>query len=113
MSSVVVEFYGGTAAKAGHPDTAFAQRQAEYNVGIMAQWTDAAENEKHIAWARALADALRPHASGGYLLNFLDEENPDTVRAAFGANYARLVELKSKYDPANFFRLNQNVAPVR
>jgi FAD/FMN-containing dehydrogenase len=111
LSSVVVEFYGGAAGRIAPADTAFAQRQAEYNVGIMAQWTDDAESERHIAWARAMSDALKPHASGGYLLNFLSEENPDAVRAAFGGNLARLRALKAKYDPTNFFSLNQNVTP--
>jgi FAD/FMN-containing dehydrogenase len=111
LSGVVVEFYGGAAGRVGAADTAFAQRQAEYNVGIMAQWTDDAGKERHIGWARAMSDALKPHASGGYLLNFLSEENPDAVRAAFGTNHARLRALKAKYDPTNFFSLNQNVTP--
>jgi hypothetical protein len=113
LSGVVIEFYGGAAGKVGHADTAFTQRQAEYNVGITAQWTDAAESEKHIGWARDLWDALKPYSSGGYLLNFLSDENPDAIRAAFGSNHARLVELKTKYDPTNFFSLNQNVVPPR
>jgi FAD/FMN-containing dehydrogenase len=113
LSGVVIEYYGGAAGRVGHADTAFAQRQAEYNVGIMAQWTSAAENDTHIAWTRGLSDALKPHSSGGYLLNFLSEESPDTIRAAFGSNYPRLVELKAKYDPTNFFSLNQNVKPAR
>jgi FAD/FMN-containing dehydrogenase len=63
-------------------------------------------------WARTMADALNRFSSGGYLLNFLSEENPDTIRAAFGENYQRLAELKKKYDPTNFFRLNQNIEPA-
>jgi Berberine and berberine like len=72
----------------------------------------ATESEQHIRWARALSDALKPHSSGGYLLNFLGGEETDAVRAAFGGNHARLVELKSHYDPTNFFSLNQNVLPA-
>ena len=49
---------------------------------------------------------------GAYLLNFLNEETPDAVRAAFGGNYARLAALKAKYDPTNFFSINQNVKPA-
>ena len=71
--------------------------------------TDAA----YIAWARELlGGACAPFASGDYLLNFLSEEPADTVRAAFGANHPRLAELKKKYDPTNFFSLNQNVRPA-
>jgi FAD/FMN-containing dehydrogenase len=113
LSGVVLEFYGGAAGRVGPSDTAFAQRQAEYNIGITAQWTSAEESEKHIAWARGLWDALQPYSSGGYLLNFLGDEGVDTIRGAFGGNYARLVKLKTKYDPANFFSLNQNVEPAR
>jgi hypothetical protein len=113
LSRIVIQFFGGAAGRVGAADTAFAQRQAEYNVAIEAQWTDAAESEKHIGWTRTLSDALKPHSSNGYLLNFLGDEEPDAIRAAFGRNYARLVELKTKYDPTNFFSLNQNVAPMR
>ena len=58
------------------------------------------------------ADAMAPFRSGAYLLNFLGEEGEDTIRAAFGPNYARLVEVKSRYDPTNFFRVNQNIVPA-
>ncbi|MDR6292195.1 hypothetical protein E9232_004733 [Inquilinus ginsengisoli] len=113
LSGALVEFYGGAAGRVAPGDTAFAQRQSEFNVGITAQWTDAAEAQQHIAWVREAWDALQPHSSGGYLLNFLGEEAPTTIQAAFGANHARLVALKTKYDPTNFFSLNQNVAPAR
>jgi hypothetical protein len=112
LSAVVIEFYGGAAGRVDDTGTAFVQRRAEFDIGIMAQWTDIAESERHIAWARGLFDALKPHSSGGYLLNFLnEEESGDTIRAAFGHNYARLVQLKNKYDPTNFFSINQNVRP--
>ena len=113
LSRIVIQFFGGAAGRVAPADTAFAQRQAEYNVGIETQWTDAAESEKHIGWTRTLSDALRPYSSNGYLLNFIGDEEPDTIRAAFGSNYTRLVELKTKYDPTNFFSLNQDVAPMR
>jgi hypothetical protein len=113
LSAVVIELYGGAASRIGQADTAYAQRQAEYNVGITAQWTNPAESEIHIGWARGLSDALKSHSSGGYLTNFTSDENPESIAAAFGDNYARLVELKTKYDPTNFFSLNQNVAPPR
>jgi FAD/FMN-containing dehydrogenase len=112
LSAVVIEYYGGPAGRVGTADTAFAQRLAQYNVGIMAQWTDPAEGDRHTVWAREFWDAMQPHSSGHYLLNFLSEEGPDTIRAAFGSNHARLVELKKKYDPTNFFSLNQNVRPT-
>jgi FAD/FMN-containing dehydrogenase len=109
LSAVVVEFYAGAASAVGPAETAFAQRQAEYDIGFMAQWTDPAEDATHTAWARAAWDAMQPFSSGGFLLNFLSEESPDVIRAAFGSNYDRLAELKRKYDPTNFFSLNQNI----
>ena len=113
LTAVVLEFYGGAASRVGVGDTAFAPRQPQFDVGIMAQWTDPAEAAEHTAWTRALYDAVQPRSSGGVLLNFLSEqESPDAIRAAFGANYPRLREIKRKYDPTNFFRVNQNIQPA-
>ncbi len=112
FTSVVAEYYGGAANRIGATDTAFAHRDALWDIGMMAQWPDPKDSERNIAWTRGLADAFRPFSSGGYLLNFIGEEAQDTIRAAFGANYDRLVEVKNKYDPANFFRINQNVQPT-
>jgi hypothetical protein len=110
LSSVLVEFYAGAASRVGLKDTAFAQRRAEFNVGFMAQWTDAVENDKHIGWTRDMAKALEPYSSGS-LLNFMSGGNPEAIQVAFGSNHARLVEVKTKYDPTNFFSINQNVVP--
>jgi hypothetical protein len=111
LSGVVVEYYGGAASRVGVSETAFAQRQAQYEVGILAQWVDPGESQRHIEWARDLADAMRPFSSGSYLLNFLGEEGEDTIQAAFGSNYNRLMAVKKKYDSKNFFCLNQNIKP--
>ena len=112
LSAVVIEYYAGAAGRTGAGESAFAHRKAEYDVGFMAQWTDPAESDKHIAWARDMAEAMKPHSSGAYLLNFLSEEDADTIKAAFGANYPRLAQVKKKYDPTNFFRINQNIQPA-
>ena len=112
LTAVVIEYYGGAASRVGVSETAFAHRDAQYDVGILTQWTDPEELQRHVEWTRGVADALRPYSSGAYLLNFLDEEGDDTIRAAFGENYRRLVEVKNKYDPTNFFRLNQNIKPT-
>src|SRR6478609_9283237 len=111
MTAVLIEQYGGAASRISPDATAFSQRQAQYDLGILAQWADRSDSDRHVAWARAFASAMTPHSAGGYLLNFLGEEGADTIRAAFGANYDRLVEVKTKYDPSNFFRVNQNVEP--
>src|SRR5262249_23071521 len=113
LSGVIVEFYGGAAGRVGPAETAYAQRPAGYNIGVTAQGVDATERETHTAWGRGLWEALKPQSSGRHFLNFLDDENPDAIRGAFGANYKRLAELKRKYDPTNFFSLNQNIEPAR
>jgi hypothetical protein len=111
LTGVAIEYYGGAASRVGVTETAFAQRQSQYNIGILAQWTDAGESQGHIAWARDLANAMRPFSSGAYFLNFLGDEGQDTIKASFGANYDRLLATKMKYDPTNFFSLNQNLKP--
>jgi len=109
LSAVVLEYYSSASGRTGTVETAFAQRQAQFDLLMIAQWDDAAEDAGHIAWAREMFDAMQTDSSGGYLLNFLGEEGQDAVRAAFGANYPRLVEVKRRYDPTNFFSLNQNI----
>ena len=99
LSAVIVEFYGGAPGRVGISESAFAQRAAEFNVGMIAQWIDPAETAMHVAWARDMYDAFEPHSSGMHLLNFQSEAGDDVVRAAFGKNYARLAEVKRKYDP--------------
>jgi FAD binding domain-containing protein/berberine-like enzyme len=111
LSGVVIEYYGGAASRVGVSETAFAQRQAQYSIAFLAQWADPAESQRHIEWARALADSIRPFSSGAYYLNYLDEEGEDTIKAAFGRNHEKLTTIKKKYDPTNFFCLNQNIKP--
>jgi FAD/FMN-containing dehydrogenase len=73
-------------------------------------WADPADDERMIAASRAFAAAMRPHSTGAAYLNFTPEAG--RVRDAYGdAKYARLVALKDRYDPANLFRLNQNIRP--
>jgi hypothetical protein len=111
LSGVTIEFYGGAASRVGVSETAFAQRQAQYDLPILAQWVDPGESQRHIGWARGLADSMRPFSSGAYFLNFLGEEGEDTIKAAYGPNYERLMAIKKKYDPKNFFCMNQNIKP--
>ena len=111
LTGVVIEYYGGAASRVGVSETAFAQRQAQYSIAFLAQWTNPEESQVHIEWARALADSIRPFSSGAYYLNYLGEEGEDTIKAAFGLNHDRLMTVKKKYDPNNFFCLNQNIKP--
>jgi hypothetical protein len=111
LSALLIEYYGGAPGRVAPSESAFAQRGSEFNIGFTAQWTDPAETPEHVGWARAAFDAVAPYSSGSHLLTFQSEADDSVVRAAFGDNYARLAEVKRKYDPTNFFSLNQNIAP--
>jgi FAD binding domain/Berberine and berberine like len=112
LSMIVVERYGGAAGRVGASETAFPHRQALWDIIIGAQWTNSAESPQHRAWARSAADALRPFSLGAYLLSALDQETDEIINAAFGTNLPRLAAIKKKYDPGNFFRVNQNIRPA-
>ncbi len=112
LSQVHLHHMGGAVARVAPEATAFAHRRAAFAVNAVGMWTDPAESEGQIAWARAFAAALEPHANGGVYVNFLGDEGEERVRAAYGpATYARLAQVKAEYDPENVFRLNQNVRP--
>jgi FAD/FMN-containing dehydrogenase len=112
LSSLLLEQFGGAVRRVGRDDTAFVHRDADFNLAIISVWTDPAESDRHIAWARGVHDAVRPFVSGTYV-NYLGDEGADRVRAAYGdAVYDRLVALKNRYDPANLFRFNQNIRPT-
>ena len=112
-SYTIVFQLGGALARVAEDATAYPQRDAAFNVNVNAVWAeDDPDAHGHIAWARDFFDAMRPHARDRVYVNFLGDEGPDRVRQAYGTEkYDRLVELKRKYDPTNFFRLNQNVPP--
>lgn len=112
MSGLLVEYYGGAGGRKPIDENAFAQREPDYCIGFMPQWTDAQQDDQHIAWARKASDAIQPFATGGYLLNYLSDGEQDAVRAAFGKNYDRLREMKRKFDPSNFFSVNHNIQPA-
>jgi FAD/FMN-containing dehydrogenase len=111
-SAVMLEHYHGAYAARPASATAYSHRRPTYDVVIISNWTDPADNERNIAWTRSLFAAVQPETSEAVYVNFLDgDEGAERVRAAYGDNYARLVALKRQYDPTNFFRMNQNVRP--
>lgn len=92
--------------------SAVGNRGAAAVVNIAAAWDDAAEDALHIAWAREAWQALRAYSTGGTYINFqTEDEGEERIRAAYGANFARLVEVKRRWDPENLFRANKNIAP--
>jgi FAD binding domain/Berberine and berberine like len=112
FSVVHLRGMGGAFARIGNDETAFANRDKRYFFAAIAVWLDAAEDgAPHRAWAESLFEKVRHEGSGAYV-NFLDNEGEDRIREAYGANYARLAEIKAKYDPTNLFRFNQNIRPA-
>jgi FAD/FMN-containing dehydrogenase len=112
LSGVLVQTVRGAAARVPSDATAFAHRRLPYAPVIVAQWLEAADTEKNVAWARDFGRALQAFAGGGVYVNDLSHDDTDRVRTAYGANYERLVGLKKKYDPDNLFRLNPNITPA-
>lgn len=104
----------GATTRVAPEATAYALREFLWDVNAVAQWTDAAESDKHIAWARQLWGRIDPLTTGtAYTNHMAGDDRPERVRASYGANYERLVALKNKYDPDNFFQINPNIKPNR
>lgn len=110
-SLLVFQHVGGAIARVPALATPYANRDARYDCFPISIWDDRSEEHAAIQWARDAWNAVKPFATGGVYANNLGDEGEDRVRAAYGENYLRLRELKGKYDPANFFRLNQNIRP--
>ncbi len=93
--------------------TAYPHRDVEFVMNVHTRWSDPAQDKECIAWARQLFDASTPFATGGVYVNFMPEDESQRVqKGAYGANYERLAKLKTKYDPTNLFRMNQNIKPA-
>jgi FAD/FMN-containing dehydrogenase len=102
----------GAASRVGRGDTAWAYRDARWAQVIVGVDPDPANRGRITDWARAYFDDLHPHSAGGAYVNFMMEEGDDRVRATYRDNYERLAAIKAKYDPDNFFRVNQNIRPA-
>jgi hypothetical protein len=104
---------GGAVARVDDDATAFGQRAAPFNVHLLSMWVDPADDAANIDYTRRLAATLKPWTTGRVYLNYIGEEGPGRVEAAFGPErYARLRELKATWDPDNLFRHNQNIPPA-
>jgi FAD/FMN-containing dehydrogenase len=109
---VFVERLGAAIARVPNDATAFGHRDAEYDLVIAAIWDDDSEEQAHVEWASSFWEATQPYSTDSVYVNYLSEEGEGRVRDAYGGDqYARLVELKRKYDAGNVFRNNQNIRP--
>jgi FAD/FMN-containing dehydrogenase len=112
MSAMVIEHFHGAVCRVGVSDTAVPHRNPGYNLGIFSEWTDPATTDENIAWARETYAAMKPYRAQLRYVNYLDEDDVgEAVRAAYGPNYDRLVDVKRRYDPDNVFHLNHNIDP--
>jgi len=102
----------GAVQRVGSADTAFSYRDALLAGVIVGVDPDPGNNERIVTWTKDCFDALHPYSSGGAYVNFMLEEGQERVRASFRGNYDRLATIKKKYDPTNFFRVNQNIEPA-
>lgn len=114
LSDVKIIPGGGAVARGDESVSAFAHRQAPFILNINSRWSDPSEAARHIEWTQTFWEAMQPFSADGVYVNFLGDEGEDRVRAAYGPLvYERLTQIKGRYDPTNFFRVNQNIRPPR
>jgi hypothetical protein len=110
MTGIFLEHVHGAVTRVAVGDTAFPHRSTGYNLLLLNQWTNPADGDRCMNWGRETYAAMKPFMAVGRYVNYLDQdEGTDSVTAAYGPNYPRLKELKAKYDPDNWFHLNQNI----
>jgi FAD/FMN-containing dehydrogenase len=103
---------GGAANRLAPDATAYAHRDARFVINVHGRWEDPVDDAPGIQWARDFFNASAPFASPGVYVNFMTADEDGRVEAAYGQNYDRLARVKRKYDPANLFRVNQNIKPA-
>jgi FAD/FMN-containing dehydrogenase len=110
-TQIELAYLGGAAGQVAAHETAFGNRSAPFVLTLLANWVDASDDSRHIAWARQTFQDLRPKMKPGVYVNFMSGDEQDRVPEAYRERWDRMVAVKSHYDPKNFFRLNQNVPP--
>ena len=113
MTAIVLEHFHGAVTRIGVTDTAVPHRAEGWNLLISSVWMDPAATDENIGWSRETHRAFGPHLDEARWLNYLgDDQLGDAVRAAYGPNYERLLDLKRRYDPENVFHHNHNIDPA-
>lgn len=108
----LIEHHNGAINRVASDATAFGQRESSYDFIIISLWNQPEESDLHIRWTRSFFDVMKPFFGNGVYVNALfNDEGAERVKAAYGDNYERLRQIKQKYDPKNFFRCNNNIAP--
>jgi UDP-N-acetylenolpyruvoylglucosamine reductase len=112
LSTIHIYPLNGAAQRVGKNDTAYSFREAMFAEVIVGVDPDPANADKITRWCKEYWEALHPLSAGGAYTNFMMEEGQERVQAAYRDNYKRLAKIKKKYDPGNFFRVNQNIQPA-
>lgn len=112
-TQIELTYLGGAAGQVAALETAFGDRSAPFITNLLANWQDASADALHISWIRSLFQKLRPAMTPGVYVNFMSGDEQDRVPEAYRQRWERMVAIKTHYDPANFFRLNQNVQPLK
>jgi hypothetical protein len=108
-----IEHWHGAATRVPVTETAFPHRQYSWNFFAWSMWVDSSDSEKNKQWTRECWESLQPFLVASSYGNYVADESEAIAREAYGPNYDRLVLLKNKYDPTNFFRMNHNIKPGR
>ncbi len=113
LSTVDLWYIGGAVPRVNADESAFYGRQAAFLLSPESNWEDPEDDEANISWLRDLVADMQEFSDGSRYLNFpgFQEEGDEMMRQSFGSQYQRLAALKTKYDPTNFFSLNQNIKP--
>jgi FAD/FMN-containing dehydrogenase len=111
-SKLTFFFAHGARCRIAPTATAYSLRQVGFECWIQTYWTAPAAAAKSIEWVNQFWERTGAFATGRVYVNYLEDEGAERVRAAYGLNYDRLVALKNKYDPTDFFRINQNIRPT-
>jgi FAD/FMN-containing dehydrogenase len=111
-SAIILFPVDGALNRLPEDHSAAGNRDTDWLLNITASWEKAEDDKTNIEWARAAWRDMRSFSTGGTYVNFLtEEESDDRIQAAYRKNYGRLVEIKSKWDPDNLFRVNKNIVP--
>lgn len=113
MGQLLIEHMHGAATRVHPTETAYPHRSEGFNLLVLAEWLDPAQNERCIAWARDTYARMHPYLGRARYVNYLGhDESNDALSAAFGVNHRRLQQIKARFDPSNLFRMNQNIRPL-
>ena len=112
FSALHIHHWEGAISRVKPEETAFSHRNARFVINVVGLWMPEDDADKHIKWVKGFSDNVKQFSTGNIYLNFLADTGEDKVMAAYGKDkYAKLVQLKNKYDPKNLFHLNQNIIP--